>query len=475
MPEVPTLVCLHALGSSRRSFDAVTAALADRFDVLALDLPGFGDRPPSEGTTVAEMVDLVVAQVGAHLRSRPGGWGRWLLVGHSMGGKIASIVAARTLSGSAPLFGLAGIVLLAASPPTPEPMADQQRAEMLAWATDGPLDAEAARAFVDSNVGAPLPADLDAAVRADLLRASSEGWRSWLQRGSREDWSAAVGALPLPALVLAGDADEDLGAGPQRAVHGQVYPLARWQVLTGAGHLLPQERPAEVAAAIVDFWTGRAGHGPAVPPASAAAIASPHTSARTRGALAGRALADDPNYTPQALTDAQLRVLRAVADRVVPQDGPPIDLAARIDTRLAAGAGDGWRFADLPPDHTAHRLALDALSELPSLPAGAQDDLLARVAAGDGPAPAGGLTPEQLAQWFLDASDDLVRAWLAHPANLDRVGFDGYAGGGDGPRLQGFTLLSLGTREAWEPVGAADVASATGATSADVAPSAARR
>ena len=451
MPEVPTLVCLHALGASRRSFDALTAELGAAYEVLALDLPGFGSEPAGAGATVGEMADHVVARVRAHLSGRPGGWGRWLLVGHSMGGKVATVVAARTLAGTAPLAGLAGVVLLDGSPPSPEPMTEDKRAEMIGWVETGPLDDAAARSFVDANVGAPLPADVDAAVREDLQRTSPVAWRSWLQRGAREDWSAEVGALPLPALLVAGSADDDLGPGPQRALHGGVYPRASWYAVDGAGHLVPQERPAEVAAAIAAFWTGYAGRGLLVPPATLATIASDRTAARTRAALHRRAVADDPSYEPQVLTPAQLGTLRAVADRVVPQDGPPIDLAARVDAQLAAGAGNGWRFADLPADPEAYAQALDALHRLPSLDAEQQDALLAQVAAGDGPA--GGLGPEQLQRWYEDASDDLVRAWLAHPANLARIGFDGYANGGDDPLLQGFALLQPGERETWEPVG----------------------
>ena len=452
------MVCLHALGASRRSFDAVTAELGDSFDVLALDLPGFGDEPATAGTSVEDMARHIAGRVRAHLDARPGGWVRWLLVGHSMGGKVATVLAAQTLSGTSSLFGLAGVVLLSASPPSPEPMSDDKREEMLGWVADGPLDDDAARSFIDANVGAPLPADADERVLADLRRASPEAWGAWLQRGSREDWSDVVGELRLPSLVLAGDADADLGAGPQRRVNGPSYPDASWQVLPGAGHLLPYERPAEVAAAITEFWTSRAGLGPAVPGATASTIASSHTSARTRAALAGRALADAPDYSPQALTGPQLGVLRAVADRVVPQDGPPLDLAARVDAQLAAGPGNGWRFADLPADVEAYRAALDALADLPDMTAVEQDALLTRVADGEGPnVPA--LAADQLAHWFEDACDDLVQAWLAHPASLAKVGFDGYANGGDGLRLQGFTLLRPGTREAWEPIGKTELVS----------------
>ena len=40
------IVLLHALGSSRHSFDPIIPALATHFDVIAIDLPGFGDSKP---------------------------------------------------------------------------------------------------------------------------------------------------------------------------------------------------------------------------------------------------------------------------------------------------------------------------------------------------------------------------------------------------------------------------------------------
>src|SRR3954467_9950731 len=39
----PPLVLLHALGSSRAAWDPVVPRLAERFDVIAVDLPGFGE------------------------------------------------------------------------------------------------------------------------------------------------------------------------------------------------------------------------------------------------------------------------------------------------------------------------------------------------------------------------------------------------------------------------------------------------
>ena len=40
------MVLLHWLGSSRAAWDPIVPALAERFDVIAVDLPGFGASAP---------------------------------------------------------------------------------------------------------------------------------------------------------------------------------------------------------------------------------------------------------------------------------------------------------------------------------------------------------------------------------------------------------------------------------------------
>lgn len=242
-----TIVCLHALGMSSRSFRPLARELAPGFDLVALDLPGFGGAPLDPGTSVEAMARWVLDQLTGRDR------GRWLLLGHSMGGKVATVVAA----GLAPHERPAGVVLLAASPPSPEPMAEDRRNTMLGWAADGPLGGAAVGEFLDANTGDPLDPALDALAREDLRRTDPAAWRAWLEHGSREDWSDRVGRLDVPALVLAGGADGDLGPQAQRELNGAVYPRAEFTTLQGAGHLLPLERPAEVAAAIrQSFSTG---------------------------------------------------------------------------------------------------------------------------------------------------------------------------------------------------------------------------
>ena len=440
----PTLFMLHALGGSSTAFDPIRLALGDAFDVIAIDLPGFGDRDTKAGTTVQDMSNVVVEVI------RTRGATRWLLVGHSMGAKIATVVAARAMNGEPGLFGLMGVVLLAGSPASAEPMDEARREQMIGWVEHGSIDDASASAFIEANVGAPLAPKEQAMAISDLKRCSPYAWRAWLERGSREDWSAEVGTLSLPTLVIVGSEDEDLGEAGQRATNLQTYPSAELISLEGAGHLLPLERSEAVASAIARFWHDIANRAPAVPPATAQLINSDRVTRRTRALLAQRALPDASPTRPGVLTPSQLATLRAIAARVVPQAEPGIDLAARLDAYLAEGGSDGWRFADMPCDTEAYAAALDALSGFGAIDRSDQDQCLDAIAEGTYTTENTGFTPEQFQRWFEDTRNDLVRIWLSHPATAAQIGFHGFANGGDVHRPQGFDQLAAGERDVWE-------------------------
>jgi pimeloyl-ACP methyl ester carboxylesterase len=444
-----TVFCLHALGSSSEEFVGLRTRLAGTLDLIGIDLPGFGTSTAVTGTTVEEMVVLVERAIG---RS---GATEWALIGHSMGGKVASVVASRTVDGSNGLFGLRAVVLLAASPLSPEPMDEDRRRSMLDWAADGEIGPDEAEAFVDANTASRLAPEPHAIAVHDVERAVPQAWTDWLVRGSREDWSTDFPPNPVPALVLAGAEDGDLGPDAQRELNLPHWTEGEFDVVPGAAHLLPWEQPDAVADRIRDFWRRRVDHGPLVPAETARVIASPRVSARTRGILAVRALPDAPDREPRALTPAQLDTLRALARVVVPQPGDRhLDLALRVDDQLADGLGDGWRPDGLPADLDAYRAGLDALAS-----EAAQGDehlagVLDAVTAGEYTPTTGRLDRSQLEAWLEDASVDLAKQWMAHPATMAAVDYDGFANGGDGLRKQGFLLLGAGEREAWEPTGA---------------------
>ena len=504
LPDVAdeTLFLLHFLGGSARQWGGVAERLAPR-RCVAVDLPGFGEAAAMGGRTVAEMAEHVVAAVR---RAAPR---RWALVGHSMGGKVAAVLARRAEDGGAGLAGLAAVVVLAASPAGPEPIDARQRAEMLGWFR-GDADRSLAEAagYVARNVGAGLPEAVEARTVEDVLRTNPAAWQAWLEHGSREDWAARVGVLRTPALVVAGAEDAALGEDAQRVLVAPAFARARLATLARTGHLLPIERPAEVAALVAGFLDelrdggggvtsggaasrgasggtadggiatgaaaggaaaggvaveGGAGDGVAVGAAWRALLGSDRVSARTRAALLGRTRRDDPGA--RAMSAARFATLRLVVARMVPQPGGArIDLAARVDAALAAGVGDGWRLAGMPPDAEACAAGLDTL-EAAALRAGgagfagladaAQDALLGRVAAGTldvGGAGSGRLDAAQMRLWFEEVRSMAVRAYAAHPATLARMGYGGIGYGGDGERLEGFVRLGIGAREDWEPV-----------------------
>ena len=243
----PTLICLHFLGGSATSWSDVTARLAGRIRCVALDLPGFGDAAGQAGTSVAEMADSVADQVMA------AGLGGWMVAGHSMGAKVAAVLARRAEGGESGLAGLRGAVLLAGSPPGPEPMPEEQRRSMLAQFT-GDTAAWPARArdYIETNVAAHLaPATMRRAV-ADVLRMRPDAWAAWLRGGSREDWASRVGVLRTPALIVCGAEDSSLGEDAQARLTAPHYASHRMVTLEGAGHLLPMERPDEVARLIAE-------------------------------------------------------------------------------------------------------------------------------------------------------------------------------------------------------------------------------
>ena len=448
-----TIVFLHCLGGSARSWGRVEQALACPVRCVAIDLPGFGAASADRGRPVAEMAALVAEAVR---RQAPP---RWALVGHSMGAKVAAVVARQAEDGVSGLAGLERIVLLAGSPPGPEPMDEDARTEMLGWfaGDSGSRQAEAER-YVARNVSAALPHAAHARAVEDVLRTNGDAWRAWLTDGSREDWSDRVGVLRTPTLIIAGADDVHLGPDGQGRHTLPHYADARIGTLPGAKHLLPDEQPDEVARLIAEHCGLAA---PGLAAGTLALIRSDRVSARTRAALLHRAAPDDPAYRPSALSSDGLALLRAVLARVLPQGpGPAIDLGARLDAALAGGTGDGWRFADLPPDAEACRIGLAALDAASlagfgrtfvALAAQDQDGLLMQAAAGE-LATVRGWSGRQMQRWFEDVRAEAVKLYVAHPATMARIGYGGFAYGGDGGRLAGFHALEPGDREAWEPV-----------------------
>ncbi|MDB6093353.1 MAG: alpha/beta hydrolase [Verrucomicrobia bacterium] len=85
----PPLVILHGMLGSSRNWQTAGRDLAARFHVLALDLRNHGSSPHASEMDYSAMVADVIAWLDAH------GFGKVSLMGHSMGGKVAMLLACR--------------------------------------------------------------------------------------------------------------------------------------------------------------------------------------------------------------------------------------------------------------------------------------------------------------------------------------------------------------------------------------------
>jgi 3-oxoadipate enol-lactonase len=165
----PTLVFLHYWGGSCRTWAPVIECLAGTARCIAVDQRGLGESRATDGRYDLQAMADDVLSVIDRLALR-----RHVLVGHSMGGKVAQIVAARHPR------GLAGLVLVAPAPPTPLKMPPYQRASMLeSYQTRaGVLQALSVLA------GSALPDSLRDQVIDDTLRGAAGAKRP----GRRAAW-----------------------------------------------------------------------------------------------------------------------------------------------------------------------------------------------------------------------------------------------------------------------------------------------
>lgn len=90
------LLLVHGLGAGWRSWSPILDALAERREVIAIDLPGFGQSPPSTGeVSISSLTDAVADFI--HEQGLDG----VATVGQSMGGRIVLELARRGVGGDA--------------------------------------------------------------------------------------------------------------------------------------------------------------------------------------------------------------------------------------------------------------------------------------------------------------------------------------------------------------------------------------
>ena len=233
----PALVFIHYWGGTSRTWDLVSAELSGHYHCVALDLRGWGESDKSAGSYDLESQADDVAAVIESL-----GLSHYILVGHSMGGKIAQIIGSHRPS------GLDGLVLVAPAPPTPMATSEAQR-KMIRDSYECREGVETALSILAEK---PLSADLREQVIADTLGGAPAAKDAWIYQGALLDISAVVGSISVGVTIIVGDADRVENEAVLRRELASRVSQSNFVIMPGVGHLAPLEAPKELAAAISD-------------------------------------------------------------------------------------------------------------------------------------------------------------------------------------------------------------------------------
>ena len=235
----PSLVFLHYWGGSSRTWNEVIARLADQHHCIALDSRGWGESDaPAQGYGISDLANDAQSVIKAlELKS-------YVIVGHSMGGKTAQLLASRRP------VGLAALVLVAPSPPSPTALPKEQREALL-----HAYDSRESVAYVRDNIltAVPLTDAQKERVIEDSLRGAPAARLAWPTQAMLEDIRSDAHFINVPTLVLSGERDQ---VDPTSRLREELLPCisgSQLQVLPEIGHLPMLEAPETVARAIRQF------------------------------------------------------------------------------------------------------------------------------------------------------------------------------------------------------------------------------
>ena len=251
----PAVVLLHGYTQTSRMWIPLIPRLADRFTVIAPDLPGIGDSEiPNDG------LDMKTAAIRIHALVKSLGITKARVVGHDIGLMVAYAYTAQFPSEveklvvmDAFLPGVPGWELAYNSPdywhfrfhgPTPEALVEGREKIYFAYFWND--------LAADKTQSLPEP-DREAYVaaysRPGRMRAGWAYFASWPQTAN-EFAEMAKTRLTMPVLCIAGEKASAAILGPQMKLVASDVTVIN---LKDTGHWLMEERPRETMDALVAF------------------------------------------------------------------------------------------------------------------------------------------------------------------------------------------------------------------------------
>lgn len=234
------MVLVHGYLGGSAQWEAEIAHFSAQYDVIAPDLPGFGDASGMSG------LDRIDAMAQAVIRLLDGlALHEFALLGHSMGGMITQEIAA--MCGPR----ITQLILYSTGPLGLMPDRFETIDVSKKWLyIDGV--AETARRIAatwflggEAGQGFDLAAELAERVSDHAAHAALDAMADW-------DGRHALERLAVPTLILWGDSDKSY-RWPQIESLWKAIPKARLAVVPGAAHAVHLEKPALFHAILDDF------------------------------------------------------------------------------------------------------------------------------------------------------------------------------------------------------------------------------
>lgn len=236
----PTLVLLHGVGLDSSVWEPVTDLLSGRARVVALDLPGHGNREPvGDDVTLTDLADGVAADIeaGSHL------------VGFSLGAMVAQHLAIHRPDLVASLTSVSSVCR----------RTNEERAAVLARLHSAETD-------YDASITASLHRWYDgtgvdeALIRRTRDVLASNDRRSFVNcyrvfATADAELADRLGDVTVPALAVTGQCDP--GSTPEMTRRlASAIPRCEAVIIPNARHMLPVERPGELAEVLSTFVEG---------------------------------------------------------------------------------------------------------------------------------------------------------------------------------------------------------------------------
>lgn len=242
----PELVLLHGWASDCSIWRSLLPGLREHFTITLIDLPGFGG---SRGLAAEIEPEALLRRIMPALPSSA------LYVGWSLGGMLATLLAARYPARVSGLITLATNAVFVADQAWPTAMAQdafQQFADGIAGHLAKGLKRFNALQVLGDDQGKTLLRRLEQLAMTEGLSGDDLG------RGllclSRFDNRQALKTLAVPALHLFGQGDSLVPAGAAARMADELQQQT--QVLPGCGHLLLLSQANAVVDAVVAFARG---------------------------------------------------------------------------------------------------------------------------------------------------------------------------------------------------------------------------